>query len=163
MLNQWAEMRKTLLLLSLSLMLIVPASAQSGRKSPAPKPTPAPGPTEPGSPEPKTSSKRSLPEFFDGERIYTSKEVDERVRILKKPTPGFTREARRNGTRGYVVLEAILGADGIVKQVEVLTGLPDGLSQKAIEAARQIRFRPAVKDGKPVSVRVEVRYQFQIF
>ena len=160
-------MRQALLLLSLSLMLVVPAWAQSGRKSSAPKPTPPPSlPSEPDKSdksEIKDSSKPAPPQFVDGERIYTSKEVDERVRILKKPTPGFTREARRNGTRGFVVLEAILAADGSVKHIEVLTGLPDGLSHKAIEAARQIKFRPAVKDGKPVSVRVEVRYQFQVF
>jgi TonB family protein len=149
-------------------MLVVPASAQSGRKSPTPKPTPAPSslPSESDKAdksETKEPSKPAPPQFVDGERIYSSKEVDERLRILKKPTPGFTREARRNGTRGFVVLEAILAADGAVKHIEVLTGLPDGLSQKAIEAARQIKFRPAVKDGKQVSVLVEVRYQIQVF
>ena len=156
-------MRQTLLLLSISLLLVVPALAQSGRRAPAPKATPAPSPTDADKSEIKDSSKPAAPLFVDGERIYRSKEVDERVRILKKPAPGYTREARRNGTRGNVVLEAILAADGTVKHIEVLTGLPDGLSQKAIEAARQIKFRPAIKDGKPVSVRVEVRYQFQLF
>ena len=158
-------MRQTLLLLSVCLLLVVPALAQSGRKSAPPKPTPSSSPlqSEPDRAGTKDSSKPAPPQFVDGERIYSSKEVDERVRILKKPTPGFTREARRNGTRGFVVLEAILAADGSVKHIEVLTGLPDGLSYKAIEAARQIKFRPAVKDGKPVSVRVEVRYQFQVF
>ena len=159
-------MRQALLFLSLSLMLVVPAWAQSGRKSPAPKPTPAPSPVETGKAdksETQDSSKSAPSQFVDGERIYTSKEVDEHVRILRKPAPGFTREARRNGTRGFVVLEAILAADGTVKHIEVLIGLTDGLSQKAIEAARQIKFRPAMKDGKPVSVRVEVKYRFQVF
>ena len=144
-------------------MLVVPASAQSGRKSPAPKPKPAPSPAEPGPHEPKKSSKPSLPEFFDGERIYTSKQVDQKARILAKPAPSFPREARRRATRGIVILRAILGSDQLVKQVEVITGLPDGLSERAIDAARLIRFTPAIKDGKPVSVWVEIEYRFNVY
>ena len=62
-----------------------------------------------------------------------------------------------------MILRAILAADETVKHIEVITGLPDGLSERAIEAARQIKFKPAIKDGKPVSVWVEVEYQFQIY
>jgi TonB family protein len=155
-------MRQTLLLLFVFL-LTVPALAQSGRKAPAPKPTPARSPPEPGVLQLKKSSKPSLPEFFDGERIYTSKQVDQKARIIAKPTPGYTREARRHSTRGLVILRAILGADQIVKQIEVITGLPDGLSERAIDAARRIRFSPAMKDGKPVSVWVEIEYRFNIY
>ncbi|HEV2905618.1 MAG TPA: energy transducer TonB, partial [Pyrinomonadaceae bacterium] len=61
------------------------------------------------------------------------------------------------------VLRAILSADGAVEHIEVLTGLPDGLSQMAIEAARLIKFKPAMKDGKPVSAWVEVKYHFQVY
>jgi protein TonB len=101
--------------------------------------------------------------MVDGERIYTSKEVDEKLQILKKPSPGFTREARKHNTRGYVILRAILAADSTVKHIEVITGLPDGLSDKAIEAARQLKFKPAMKDGKPVSAWIELVYRFQVF
>jgi protein TonB len=66
-------------------------------------------------------------------------------------------------TKGYVILRAILAADETVKHIEIITGLPDGLSQSAIAAARQIKFKPAMKDGKPVSVWIELEYQFQIF
>ena len=156
-------MRQAFLLLSLSLMLVVPAPAQSGRKSPVPKPTPAPLPPEPGLLQLKKSSKPSPPETVDGERIYSSKEVDQRARILAKPTPGYTREARRRLTRGLVILRAILSSDQTVKHIQVLTGLPDGLSERAIDAARRIKFTPAIKDSKPVSVWVEVEYQFRIY
>jgi protein TonB len=99
----------------------------------------------------------------DGERIYTLKEVDERFQILKKPEPGYTREARRHLTHGYVMLRAILAADEKVKHIEVITGLPDGLSDKAIEAARQIKFKPARKDGKPVSAWIDLEYGFYMY
>jgi protein TonB len=60
-------------------------------------------------------------------------------------------------------VRAILAADETVKHIEVITGLPNGLSESAIAAARQIKFKPARKDGKPVSVWVEVEYHFQVF
>lgn len=154
--------------LSFIVLLSVAAYAQSGRakgstgKYPVPSPPPAPA----ASPTPDSSAKPSkpdLPKVVDGERIYTSNEVDERWQILKKPTPGYTREARRHNTRGYVILRAILAADEQVRHIEIVTGLPDGLSEKAIEAARQIKFKPAMKDGKPVSVWIEVEYRFQIY
>jgi hypothetical protein len=40
--------------------------------------------------------------------------------------------------------------------------LPHGLSQKAIEAARKIRFEPAVKDGQPVNVRGNLEFHFKL-
>jgi protein TonB len=101
--------------------------------------------------------------MVDGERIYTSKEVDQKVQILKKPTPRYNEEARRRKTSGYVIVRAILSADETVKHIEIITGLPNGLSEKAIEAARQIKFKPAIKDGKPVSIWVELEYGFHIY
>lgn len=156
-------MRRFLFSLALLALLSTAAYAQSGRKSSAPKPPVAAAPEPSPSPDSTKPAKPSPPKTIDGERIYTSKEVDERAHIVKKPTPGYTREARRHLTKGYVIVRAILAADETVKHIEIITGLPDGLSESAIAAARQIKFKPAMKDGKPVSVWVEVEYQFQIF
>ena len=154
-------MSKTLFALSFLFVFSAVALGQAGRKFPVPLPPP-PAPTP--SPDPAAKpSKPSLPKIVDGERIFTSKEVDERVQILRKPTPVYTYEARKHQRRGYVILRAILAADNTVKHIEVLTGLPDGLTEKSIEVARQIKFKPAMKDGKPVSVWVELQYQFQLF
>jgi TonB family protein len=136
--------------------------AQSGRRTPPPKPTPTASPTEPENLQLKKSSSTKLPEMVDGERIYTSRAVDEKVRIRSKPNPSYTRAAERHSTRGLVVLRAILAADETVKHIEVVTGLPDGLSEKAIEAARKIKFTPARKGGQPVSVWVLLEYRFYI-
>ena len=157
-------MRQVLLALSILLLASGAAYAQSGRVKGSSGTYPVP-PVPAASPQPDTTvpSKEPPPKIVDGERIYTSKEVDEKLQILKKPTPVYTREARQHQTRGYVFLRAILSADGSVKNIEVLTGLPDGLSEKAIEAARRIKFKPAMKDGKPVSAWVELRYHFQVY
>lgn len=111
----------------------------------------------------KKSEKPKLPEVVDGERIYFSREVDERARIRNKPNPRYTREAERHSTRGIVVLRCILAADETVKHIEVVSGLPDGLSEKAVEAARRIKFTPAQKDGKAVSIWVLLEYHFNIY
>ena len=159
-------MSKTFLACFTVLLLSFAAYGQSGRAKGSTGSWPVPPPPA-ASPEPTPStdksSKPSLPKMVDGERIYTSKEVDEKLQILKKPSPGFTREARKHNTRGYVILRAILAADSTVKHIEVITGLPDGLSEKAIEAAGQLKFKPAMKDGKPVSAWVELVYRFQVF
>ena len=100
--------------------------------------------------------------MVDGERIYTSKETDEKAQILKKPTPRFPGRPRHQ-TRGFVILRAILAADETVKHIEVITGVPNGFTESSIAAARQIKFKPARKDGKPVSVWIELEYTYQIY
>jgi TonB family protein len=163
-------MRKSLLILITLLLFSVGVYGQSGRAKGStgaigswpvpPAPVASPAPTQAAD---NKTSKPAPPQIVDGERIYTSKEVDQKVQILKKPTPSFSRDARRRMTRGYVILRAILAADETVKHIEIITGLPNGLSEKAIEAARQIKFKPAIKDGKPVSTWVEVEYGFYIY
>jgi len=141
------------------------ALAQSGRnKGVTGKPPVVIAPAETSPPADSAKPKKpSPPKMVDGERIYTSRETDEKYLILKKPNPRYSREDQRHRTSGYVILRAILSADETVKHIEVITGLPNGLTESAIAAARQIKFKPAMKDGKVVSVWVELEYQFQIF
>jgi TonB family protein len=157
-------MRRTPLLLLLSTFLIATVFGQSGRKGANPKSTVPPtvsGPVD-TTPKPALASKE-LPSEVDGEHIYKSKETDEHFQILKKPEPSYTREGRRHMTKGFVVLRLILSADETVKHIEVVKGLPDGLTEKAMEVAQKIKFKPAKKDGKPVSVWVEVEYGFYVY
>jgi TonB family protein len=64
---------------------------------------------------------------------------------------------------GTVVLSAVSGVDGQIGDVRVIRGLPHGLTENAIMAAKTIRFEPAVKDGQPVSVRGSVEFTFNLF
>ena len=52
--------------------------------------------------------------------------------------------------------------DGDVRRVKVVSGLPDGLTEQAIEAARQAKFKPAMVDGKPVLYWVLLEMEFKI-
>ncbi|HJR09422.1 MAG TPA: energy transducer TonB [Pyrinomonadaceae bacterium] len=99
----------------------------------------------------------------DGEKVWTGKEVSVRAVIKSRPLPGYPREARPFGVAGQVKLRIILGADGEVRdEIEVLEGLPYGVTEEAIKAARQIEFEPAQKDGRPVSQYVTLIYNFNL-
>ncbi|HEX8719701.1 MAG TPA: energy transducer TonB [Pyrinomonadaceae bacterium] len=99
----------------------------------------------------------------DYSRPFQPREVTRKALITFKPEPNFTEEARKNNVSGVVRLRAILHASGGVQSISVVKGLPDGLTEKAIAAARQIRFTPAEKDGRAVSQYVVLEYSFNIY
>jgi|GEM_PF-522605 len=99
----------------------------------------------------------------DYDRVHRVSEVTRKAVITYRPEPNFTEAARRNNVTGTVRLRAVLTATGQVTNISVLRGLPDGLTEKAIEAARQIRFSPAQKNNRPVSQWVVVEYNFNIY
>lgn len=90
------------------------------------------------------------------------KDVTTPAQILRKPPPGYTKAARRNGVSGTVRLRLVLSAEGKVSHVEILDRLPYGLTLQSIRAACAMRFHPATKDGQPVAQVVMVMYGFQI-
>ncbi len=98
-----------------------------------------------------------------GSPIFTGKEVTEKVRVLSKPEPQFTEPARQAGVNGTVVLRAAFTADGEVKRVFVMRALGYGLTTQAVKAARLIKFNPAIKDGQPVSVFIQLEYNFNVY
>ena len=95
-----------------------------------------------------------------GEWIYTGREVDVKARLLAKPEPNYTEEARKNHIAGTVVLKVIFAKNGKVENIKVVSGLPHGLTERSILAARGIKFTPAMKDGKPVSMWMQLEYNY---
>ncbi len=84
------------------------------------------------------------------------------VKILEKPDPVYTAEARAKKIEGNVVLEVIFGASGTVRVLRVVRGLGYGLDEAAVSAAERIRFRPERVDGKPVDERARLRIVFRL-
>ena len=95
--------------------------------------------------------------------VIPSKQATTKVRILSKPEPQYTDEARQNQITGTVILRAILGMDGKVHAIVPIRSLPHGLTGRCILVAHQIRFAPATKDGRPVSVLVQLEYNFNLY
>lgn len=94
---------------------------------------------------------------------FTVKNVDRKAQILARPEPAYTDEARREQITGVVSLRVLLNANGTVSQISPISRLPHGLTDKAIEAARKIRFTPAQKDGRNVSQWLVLQYEFNLY
>lgn len=99
----------------------------------------------------------------DPDRIYPPPQVTERAKVLVKPEPQYTEEARRNQITGSVVLRVVFSRTGEVINIRAIQALPFGLTERAIAAARQIRFQPATRDGRPVNVYMQLEYNFNLY
>ena len=167
--------------LSLILVFATTAFAQSGRRKIA-VPTPTPTPTPEEKPSPTSSlppraqvtaerdqdysctSDGTLAHLLDPPEVagFSEKEVDVKAEITAKPIPGYTREARRMGVEGVVTLKLLLLANGKIDRIRVVRRLPFGLTENAIRAACEIKFKPAMEAGKGVSQWVTVQYGFRL-
>ncbi len=84
-------------------------------------------------------------------------------RALDTPDPDYSEEARKAKYQGTVVLWLIVDPAGHPRDVKVARSLGMGLDQKAIEAVRKWTFEPAMKDGKPVAVQINVEVNFRLY
>jgi TonB family protein len=84
------------------------------------------------------------------------------VDILNKPNPVYSTEGRTLRIEGDVVLEVVFLASGQMQVTRVVSSLGHGLDEAAILAAKQIRFRPAKRDGQPVDFPARVRIGFRL-
>jgi TonB family protein len=90
-------------------------------------------------------------------------EATVRPRIITKPEPQYTEQARQNQVVGTVILRAVLAADGSVSHILVIRALPQGLTQRSVQAAQRIKFIPAMLNGRPVSTFVQLEYNFNLY
>ena len=97
------------------------------------------------------------------QRIFRGNEVEQRARLLLKPEPQYTEEARRNQITGTVMLRVVFSSTGQVEQIRAVQTLPFGLTERAIAAARQIKFVPATTGGRPISVYMQLEYNFNLY
>jgi len=79
------------------------------------------------------------------------------------PAPGYSDASRAAKAQGTVVLSVVVTSEGKADSIYVVKGAPFGLTSQAIKAVQNWKFRPAQKDGKPVSVRVPIETTFRLF
>ena len=99
----------------------------------------------------------------DYSRVFTGKEVTSKARLISKPEPQYTEDARKNQVTGTVVLKCVFSSNGTVTGIRTVSGLPYGLTERAIAAAKQIKFVPATKDGHQVSMWMQLEYNFNLY
>ena len=83
--------------------------------------------------------------------------------LIVAPEAEFSDEARRQKYQGICLVSLIVDAHGFPQNVHLVQHLGMGLDEKAMEAIRQYRFKPAMKDGKPVASEITVEVDFRLF
>ena len=103
--------------------------------------------------------------FYAGDRgdIYLGSEVTTKPRLISKPEPTYTELARNQQVVGTVVLKCVFASDGKVRNILVVQALPGGLTERSIAAAKMIQFVPATLNGQPVSMWMQLEYNFNLY
>jgi periplasmic protein TonB len=83
--------------------------------------------------------------------------------LINRVEPEFTNEARQARYQGVVEIQMIVDSSGNPENIEIVKHLGMGLDQKAIDAVRQYKFRPAMYQGHPVPVRLIVDVDFHLY
>lgn len=174
---------KCLFVLAIVLAVVVVSAGapQSGRKSVKPGSPSVATPTPEPTPEVQPTHRRQVVAIVgedykctdDGslavvvkseqpEQVFSNKEVTTKARITSRPMPDYTSDARRRAVEGVVVVRVVLGANGKIFSVRITRGLPLGLNENTIQAACQIKFTPATKEGQAVSQWQQIDYPFRL-
>jgi len=111
-----------------------------------------------------TSASAPTPSGSDSsDTATTGKQVTRKPVVVSKPEPVYTDDARSAGLTGTVVLRVWFNRSGEVTNIRVVTGLPKGLTEQAIEAARHLTFIPGTKDGEFFSYSMDLQYNFSLY
>ncbi len=97
----------------------------------------------------------------DPEALRVGNEV-QRPEIISQVKPVYTEKARSSGTRGTVIVEAIIDEEGCVRNVRALQELPNGLTESAMASVRNWVFSPATLNGQPVKVYYVLTVNFDL-
>jgi TonB family protein len=98
------------------------------------------------------------------EEIYGPDEVGLRPpRLISGADPYYPRAARKAGIQGAVTLMCVITSTGTVRDIIVVDSLDPMLDEEAIEAVKKWKFKPAKKDGRPVSVKVRIPVNFRLY
>ncbi len=91
------------------------------------------------------------------------KGVTQLLKIISKPRPGYTDSARTANVQGTVILRVTFLGSGQIGSISPVKGLPNGLTEQAIAAARRINFEPAKTNGQGQTVTKQIEYSFSIY
>jgi Gram-negative bacterial TonB protein C-terminal len=97
------------------------------------------------------------------EPIIYPMSADLRPKILHRNKATYTYKAREEKIQGAVILQVVFHESGRITDIKPIRELSHGLTEQAIGTAYMIRFIPAMKDGKPVSVRGSLEFNFNLY
>ena len=82
--------------------------------------------------------------------------------LIYRVEPEYTEEARKAKYQGTVMIYCVVDIHGAVRDIRVIRSLGLGLDEKAVEAVLQWKFKPGMKDGRPVPVSAQIEVTFRL-
>jgi TonB family protein len=90
------------------------------------------------------------------------KSVQQKPQVIAETKPSYTAEAMRKKISGSVEMTTVIGVDGRPSDIKIVRSLDSGLDKNAVAALDKWRFKPAMKDGKPVRMLVTIEMSFTL-
>jgi protein TonB len=107
-----------------------------------------------------SSAPVAMPSKVTPQRVRVSQGVTSGL-LMKKVTPQYPPLARQARIQGSVVLHAVIGKNGEVQNLQVVSGHPM-LTQAAIQAVKQWKYKPYYLNGQPVEVDTNITVNFSL-
>jgi len=79
------------------------------------------------------------------------------------PDPKYPKKESKARHRGAVVLELVVDADGLPRDIKVSRPLSPEFDEAAIDAVKKWKFSPATRDGKPIATEINVEVNFRLY
>lgn len=98
-----------------------------------------------------------------GSGVYSENNVDQKAKLVSVLDPPSNEFAQNNGVAGIAMYHALVGSDGKVEAVVAGRPIGFGLDENAEQSIRKATFQPAMKDGKPVPVALDLVVSFRIY
>lgn len=95
--------------------------------------------------------------------VFRQNDVDQKAELVTRIEPPSNEYAQTGGVAGMALYHAVIGADGKPQQIVVGRPIGFGLDESAAETISNASFQPALKDGKPVPVLLDLLVQFRIY
>jgi TonB family protein len=95
--------------------------------------------------------------------IQRQNTVDQKAHLLTSFEPDSNDFAQAAGVAGMALYHTVIGADGKPGEIAVARPIGFGLDENAVGAIRKAKFSPALKNGQPVPVMLDLVVQFRIF
>ena len=109
----------------------------------------------------ESSQMREAQKYFEAQKLLEQQYRETRKpRVIRRVEPVYPTDARDKNIKGSVVLTLVVDREGNPQDIKIRRALYPSMDQAAIEAARQMRFEPALKDGQPVSETLLVEFYF---
>lgn len=84
------------------------------------------------------------------------------AKLIKRVVPVYPPEAKANRVQGTVTIKATISKDGTPTELSVVSSPSPALSQSALDAVRQWRYRPVLLNGQPVAVTTDIRVSYSL-